>query len=160
MYVVLAWAVSPILQNLLLKIFAILFKLSMASLWKVNKFLAINEEEINRRYFWCLPRYFWCWLSCFQNTSSHQRRDEISVAFIIIMKFMKSFFLIFFLIEINFRSAVVIQGLVLNFIWCLIIVWNSACLYGILFMESKKFWNDASMLLFWSFKVGGQFRSI
>ena len=84
-------------------------------------------------------------------TSLHQCRDEISVDFIIIIKFifLSYVFLlniisfennkILFLIEINFFSAGVIEGLVLNFGLYLVIFLNWVCLPKILFMESKKF---------------------
>ena len=48
----------------------------------------------------------------------------------------------------DFCNAVVIQGLVLNFSLYLVILLYDACLPRILFMKSKKFWNDVSMLLF------------
>ena len=94
-------------------------------------------------------------------TSFHQCRDEISVDFIIILKFIfRSYVFLFNIIFKNFIfnkngfcNAGIIQGLVLNLSIYLVIFVNGTCSSRILFMESKRFWNDAMlMLLFWSFK--------
>ena len=56
-----------------------------------------------------------------------------------------------FLIEIDFCSVMVIQGLVLNFSLCLLIFLNGASLSSILFKDSKKvleWWIDFIVLKF------------
>ena len=60
-----------------------------------------------------------------------------------LMQFLKTLFLV----ETDFCNAGVIQGLVQNLVLYLVILLDGACLLMILPMESKTFWNDASMLL-------------
>ena len=48
----------------------------------------------------------------------------------------------------DFCNAGVIQGLVPNFSLDLVIISNGACLSRIVFMQSKKFWNDSLIYLF------------
>ena len=52
-----------------------------------------------------------------------------------------------FLIETDFFSAVVNQGLVLNLSLYLLSFFNGECLSRILLMESKMFWKDVLVLL-------------
>ena len=61
-----------------------------------------------------------------------------------------------FLIELDFCSAVVILGLVLNLVLYLLSFFNGACLSRIPFMESKKFWKDVLVSLFWSCRIWDQ----
>ena len=61
-----------------------------------------------------------------------------------------------FLIETDFFSAVVNQGLVLNLSLYLLSFFNGECLSRILLMESKMFWKDVLVLLSWSFRIWGK----